>query len=269
MDESYSLAFDGRPRTALQYAEGPVRDDLEGKTFEVRGWHRWSNRRKLRYLRKIAERYGTDARFRHFVITDVLRGVPDRDYRGQATAILSWVQSQIRYVNEKDEILQSPWQTIKLGYGDCDDKAILVAAMADTIALPWRYVLAGKTPRGQLVRWVEGTPAPAWNANYVHIYNLLGWPPFHPTEWELAEPTADVPLGFDIVENGGRLPELGSSMSGAFGAFGRTDATPEIVVRHSANVEWFHGLPWDEIIIGIIQGVATALVVSALMKRGK
>lgn len=94
-------------------------DPLKGRVYEVRGWFSWSDSRKLRFLRNLAETYGQEPRFRRWVIQDVLGGVGDRDYRGQAARLLSWVQYNVRYINEPGEQIQSPWMTMHLGYGDC------------------------------------------------------------------------------------------------------------------------------------------------------
>ena len=70
-----------------------------------------------------------------------------------------------------------------------------------------------RTPSGELIRWVEGTAVK--NAEYAHIYLMVGCPPFKATQWFFAEPTLKtVNLGWDVVaatkdrQNKSMLPEL-------------------------------------------------------------
>lgn len=53
-----------------------------------------------------------------------------------AAAIMANVQSAIRFVHEKAETFQGAVETIKRGYGDCDDHAELVYALAASIGIP-------------------------------------------------------------------------------------------------------------------------------------
>jgi hypothetical protein len=163
---------------------------------------------RLRWLTEFGNLYGNDPRMREFTINHVLRpaGVQGRDYERQAKAILSWVQQNVLYVNEPGEQLASPWHTLRVRHGDCDDMAILGYSMAKSIALPVRYILAGKDKKtGARVRW---TPTrrqrkPPKRFKFFHIYLQLGWPPFKPSVWKSAEPTVKgAPLGYDVVRHG-------------------------------------------------------------------
>lgn len=125
---------------------------------------------------------------------------------------------------------------------NCDDLSILLASMAESIALPWRFALGGhrkinpkrdrqlaplvavweRTLRdpnmpathkqvaranlekaaNQRVRWIEGQPWPS-GARFSHVYVMLGWPPFDPQRWAAAEPTVrGMALGQDVVLHG-------------------------------------------------------------------
>jgi len=193
------------------------------RVFHSRGWGSIPDPSKLAALRDLAEKHGRDPRLRNLVIQEVLRGgmgeQAQRDYPRQAAALLKWVQDNILYVTESGEQLQSPAYTLRVKHGDCDDMAILLAAMAESIRMPWRYVLAGRH-KGRPVRWLEpafkrpgqlgvkGLPPremrnPPRGASWHHIYVALGWPPYQPSEWRAAEPTVKgAPLGYDVVEHG-------------------------------------------------------------------
>lgn len=271
------------PARPLVYAEGPVDDAMKGRVYAVDGWMRWSDRKKMRYLRRLAEAYGRDPRWREFVVKNILAGVQDRDYRGQAAAILNWMHARLRYINEPDEQLQSPWETLRLGFADCDDMGIFGAAAAEAVALPWRFVLAGRNAKGARVRWVEGTRNPSWGAKYAHIYLLFGWPPFAPTQWEVAEPTvATAELGTDVVMGedtrggyapGASLPEVGMSGARFSGArFGAMDDDADlqdpsgVTVEGGALTRFWRSIPWSDVAVGVVEGIITTMAITWILK---
>ena len=190
--------------------------DQTTKTYHLPTWKSKDDAARIRALREIAMKGGRDPDIATLAVNIVRdAGVQPRNYKGQAAALLNWVQSQIYYINEPGERLQDPVYTLKVRYGDCDDMAILLASLYEACRLPWRYVLSGRTPKNKLVRWVEGTPKK--RAKWSHIYVIVGYPPYTPKKWFYAEPTLQrVPLGWDVVgaakSNGGKvvLPELGS-----------------------------------------------------------
>lgn len=187
----------------FRFSEGPP---WRAKTYHVPGWYRGTDRHRVKLLRRMAKEYGRDPRMRAFVVKHVLApaGVtfPSRQFKAQARAILSWVQGNIAYLNEPGELIQSPWQTLKVASGDCDDGSLLIAAMAESIALGNRFILGGKTSSGRSVRWAEGKPQPGGGPKYFHIFVDLGWPALKPTTWMSAESTMNVPLGHDVTRHG-------------------------------------------------------------------
>jgi hypothetical protein len=193
------------------------------KAFNLRGWRSASDVQRLAFLRDVAERAGRDPRLRS-VAARILRdaGVDQRRYREQAAALLKWVQENIQYLNEPDEIIQDPLLTLRYGYGDCDDMAALLGSLYEAIRLDWRFVLAGTDAAGNRARWTEGTPYV--RAKYAHIYVAVGWPPFKPMAkqtWAYAEPTVkSAPLGWDVHSHaartgGGPLPEVDGGTAAA------------------------------------------------------
>jgi len=190
--------------------------DLDGqshypKVWELPDWKKGDDNQRIAVLREISMRSGRDPRFATLSV-NILRAhkIEPRDYKAQAQALLKWVQHNIYYVNEPSERLQDPAYTLKVGYGDCDDMAILLATLYESIRLEWRFVLSGKV-NGKDTRWIEGTPLP--KGKWSHIYLLVGYPPFAPHKWQFAEPTLrGVDLGWDIIQSiqkGERiLPEM-------------------------------------------------------------
>ena len=174
-------------------------------------WAMHTTHDRMGALRDIAERSGRDPRLATLAVKIFRqKGINPRDYKGQCQALLDWVQKNIYYVNEPSERLQCPIYTLKVGYGDCDDMVLLLCSLAESVKIEWKFVLSGKNQYGKVVRWIEGEKLPKPEPKWVHIYCVLGYPPFNPTQWVFAEPTLrNVPLGWDIVSAGGTvLPEL-------------------------------------------------------------
>lgn len=280
-----------------------------GEVWHVPGWTRWSDNKRLRHLRGIVNQYGHDPHMRWYTVRVLeAAGAAPRDYRAQAAAILRHVQTIVYYSNEKGEQLQSPWRTIAVRTGDCDDSAVLVATMADSIRLPWRLVLGGNKRRwfggSYPVRGVEND-LPA--ANYAHIYVDLGWPPFSEgkrlpdgspaTTWMAAEPTVrGAPLGYDVIKHGppkagpngtAILPELagwGSVQWGGASATRRYAGEEELVPAAPPNPSpvgittsapgstpvsrMLARVRWDLLVLGVVQATISGLLIQALMKRG-
>jgi hypothetical protein len=197
--------------------------DLDGQSHHPKVWHlpTWKqgdDTTRIAVLREIASRAGADPRMATLAV-NILRknGIQPRDYKGQAQALLKWVQHNVYYINEPSERLQDPTYTLKVMYGDCDDMALLLASLYEACRLEWRYVLSGKV-NGKHARWIEGEKLPK-NGRWSHIYLLVGYPPFQPHKWQFAEPTLrGVDLGWDIIQamNKGQsiLPEMGQVEDG-------------------------------------------------------
>ena len=192
------------------------------KVFHLPTWKKKDDPTRIAALRRISLEAGRDPRIATQAVK-ILKaaGIRPRDTKGQAAALLKWVQTQIYYVNEPGERLQDPIYTLtKAGYGDCDDMAMVLAAFLESLRIPWRFVLSGQTPQGKLVRWIEGQPRK--RARWSHIYVVVGDQPYKPKKWIFAEPTLNVPFGWDIVSSAKKngkvaLPELAGPDLGAVG----------------------------------------------------
>ena len=191
-------------------------------------------------------------------------GVKPREYRKQAAALLKFVQTRIFYVNEPGERLQDPTYTLRVGYGDCDDMAILLAALCESLRLPWKFVISGREGSGRLIRWVEGTPYR--HANWAHIYLAIGDRPFTPKRWFFAEPTLpNVALGWDVVQasKGGTapIPELaGPDDFGAIEKAPVSEADKEKLTVKGVVEDVKKSFTPRRIVVGAIVGFITALI---------
>jgi transglutaminase-like putative cysteine protease len=214
--------------TRMQLQARPL-DLPEPKVTHLAGWGNMSDPARVAFLRSVAEPAGRDPRIRALAAQILSQaGVDQRQYEQQAAVLLRWVQQNIAYLNEPGETLQDPNYTLRVKHGDCDDMAILLAALYESIRLPWKFVLAGSIPSTrERVRWVEGQPFPR-GAVMGHIYLAVGFPVFRPQRWTFVEPTVKgAPLGHDVTAPaqsaqvpGGGLPELG-----AWGATGVAPST--------------------------------------------
>jgi len=192
------------------------------QTYHLPEWDGFKDPKKLQILREIVLQYGRDPRIAQLAVEICRRAkCKPREYKKQASCLLKWVQTNIYYVNEAGERLQSPMYTLKTGMGDCDDMAIILCSFFESLRLPWKLVISASTPSG-LVRYHEGDPNFKPLA-YSHIYCMVGDRPFTPKKWTYCEPTMDVPMGWDIVatqndpEARKYLPELGSITSSMVG----------------------------------------------------
>ncbi|MHB1430280.1 MAG: transglutaminase-like domain-containing protein [Rhodocyclaceae bacterium] len=87
----------------------------------------------------------------------IVRHVPGKSHAGEAAAIYRWVQDHIAYRFDPvgHEAIQTPEQTLKLAAGDCDDHAILVAALGESLGLKSRFVVGGPAPGDYRHVWPE------------------------------------------------------------------------------------------------------------------
>jgi hypothetical protein len=94
--------------------------------------------------------------------------IPERDYKGECTAIFNFVRSRVRYVRDAHHMdtFQSAMRTLEFGGGDCDDYTIVLGAMLRSIGYPvWCRVIQ--------------TPG---SADWSHIYLVAGVPPHAPNK---------------------------------------------------------------------------------------
>lgn len=103
-------------------------------------------------VRRCAQVYGAHPLMQVFVVRRVLRpaGVEPRDLVGAARAIHAWVTRHIEFHNESGEQVKTPGCVLRVRFGDCDDRTGLVAAMLESIRIPWRLQLLARRVDGRL-----------------------------------------------------------------------------------------------------------------------
>lgn len=75
----------------------------------------------------------------------LVSNIPNKDWVGEVSAIQEFVKNHIRYTKDifGVETIQSPSDTLRLRAGDCDDHAILVASLLNSIGHPARFLAVG------------------------------------------------------------------------------------------------------------------------------
>lgn len=88
----------------------------------------------------------------------IVAGIPPRDYYGMAVAIRNWLASVFHFIPDPVgvELLRAPdyqlrqYQTQMRITGDCDDAAVLGAALGKAVGIPAQFVAIGFKPSGPL-----------------------------------------------------------------------------------------------------------------------
>lgn len=79
---------------------------------------------------------------------EITRQCPSKDFRCEILRLYEWVDENIRFVRDINgvETIQTPARTLDLGVGDCDDHAILLSALLESIGHPTRFAALGFAP---------------------------------------------------------------------------------------------------------------------------
>lgn len=138
-------------------------------------------------MRKIVRQWKKSPTLRQLTL-DVIDNVPGhKNFLGQVHRIHNYVKNTIAYVKDINgvETVHTPEQTIRNRAGDCDDQAVLVAAMLESIGHPTRFVAIRMKPLGP----------------FVHVFTetLVG------RRWLPVETTEDWPVGYHPPKFAGRM----------------------------------------------------------------
>ncbi len=141
-------------------------------------------RATLKWMGHLVKRGKVNDLIRNYT-NSLIANVPQKDYRGEIKTVFDFVQNRIRYVRDprKVEAIHAPEVILQQGWGDCDDKSVLLAAMLETIGKPTRFVPVGFRP-GQI--------------SHVYVEVVWGRGPRGEMEWIALEPTEPYPLGWRV-----------------------------------------------------------------------
>lgn len=73
--------------------------------------------------------------------TSLTQHLKQKDRLGELNALFQFVRDRIRYVRDINgvETLHEPQQVLLQRHGDCDDKAVLLASLAESIGIPTKF----------------------------------------------------------------------------------------------------------------------------------
>lgn len=100
----------------------------------------------LKLMVRLVLAYKTDPSIIRFTRRILLEcGVPQKDERGEAQCLQRWVRDNIRYVRDVREVetLSTPPEILKERSGDCDDKALLLATLLESVGFVTKFGAIG------------------------------------------------------------------------------------------------------------------------------
>lgn len=91
-------------------------------------------RETLKAMRDQVQADKSDSWVRDFA-QSIVRDVPAKDWLGEIVTVFDWVQTNIRYSLDTNnlEVIQAPHVTLTLGYGDCDDFVCLLCGLLEAL----------------------------------------------------------------------------------------------------------------------------------------
>ncbi len=110
----------------------------------------------------------------------LVANLPQYDRLGEIKALHAFVRDAIRYTNDPldVELLRTPRAMLEMKSGDCDDKAILLAALLRAIGRPSRFVALAMNKSDLYSHVLVQTP---WNKGWLNLETIMpveaGWSP--------------------------------------------------------------------------------------------
>lgn len=140
------------------------------------------------------------------------RRVKAKDYLAEINALFEWVQANIRYTKDplRVEVLHSERRMLELRAGDCDDMAVLLGAMLQSIGHAVRLVIVGPDPqRPRLFShiYLEVNHRGRWIPLDATMPHPMGWLPWAPVKTVIA---VERRSGMSFAD--GEIQEIGSAL---------------------------------------------------------
>jgi transglutaminase-like putative cysteine protease len=159
-----SMPFDAAPDAA---ATGGPAGYVQHATLAYVPSGRDGTRAVLKRMAQLVRQGKADGRIYELarqIIAPVYQG--RRNFAPMARAVQAWVQQHIRVVDDPVdmEAIQEPWLTVQLQSGDCDDHAILVAALLESVGMRARFQAIAFEPDVFSHVYTEAYVPPQWFA---------------------------------------------------------------------------------------------------------
>jgi transglutaminase-like putative cysteine protease len=141
-------------------------------------------RATLKWMGHLVKESRKDDLIRNYT-NHLIKPLRQKDYRAEIATVFDFVQHRIRYSRDprKTEAIHYPRQVLAQGWGDCDDKSILLASMLESIGKPTRFVPVGFQP-GRL--------------SHVYVDTVWGRDADGSMQWITLEPTEPYPIGWRV-----------------------------------------------------------------------
>lgn len=109
----------------------------------------------------------------------IVSAAPDKAFRREAELIHNFVRDKIRYTQDPDgvEYIRAPDATLEAGNGDCDDKAILTAALLAAVGHPSRFIAISQEPDNFSHVYVQTLVGQNWIGSDATEPEPFGWEP--------------------------------------------------------------------------------------------
>jgi len=110
-------------------------------------------RATLRIMSRLVREYKKNIDIRALALSLIRHIEGHKNWVAQIRAIHAFVRDHIQYVRDVRgvETIATPTKTLEFGQGDCDDQAVLVASLLESIGHPTRFVAIKASPFGGFV----------------------------------------------------------------------------------------------------------------------
>ncbi len=134
-------------------------------------------RATLDLMRRLVRQYKKSLPIRQlaFAIIDRVRGRGHKNFLAQIRAVHAYVRDNIQFVKDITgvETLATPIKTLEHRKGDCDDQAVLLASLLESIGHPTRFVAVKTNPLGPYVHVYVETKA---DSRWIPVETTERWP---------------------------------------------------------------------------------------------
>ena len=141
-------------------------------------------RATLRIMSRLVRQYKKNMEIRSLALSLVAEVPGHKNWTAQIKAIHAFVQNNIQYVRDVKgvETLATPVKTLEFRAGDCDDQAVLLASLLESIGHPTRFVAMKQKSFGP----------------FVHVFTetKIG------SKWYPLETTENFPAGYPMKNAG-------------------------------------------------------------------
>lgn len=113
-------------------------------------------RATLRVMASLVRQYRRSLPIRQLALQIVGSVSGHKNFAGEAAALCRWVQQNIRYTRDVNDVetIQTPLKTLDFGQGDCDDQSTLLASLLEAVGFQTRFLAIKTNALGPFVHVV-------------------------------------------------------------------------------------------------------------------